>query len=196
MGTRVTLGTVVVNMSGANRVDRGTHDLHYVHVLTLKDRLEWVLKNRPTEVGNKSQWSLKAGLSRKQVDQLMRRGDATNEGRVELWVLEALARVAGVSPVWLAFGVDDPALGALWFQVRERPALYDTIMADPGRWFASTVTRALSLPFKSNESAEPEAGWRDVLDRLQRGEAVEGDATEAQRIVALKSPLRRLPKGA
>lgn len=82
--------------------------------VTLPDRLRWVLANRPRPDGR--EWkptplSVAAGLGRNHLAQIL-------DGRVanpDLATMEAVARVVGVSPAWLALGVgtpDDPAPAA------------------------------------------------------------------------------------
>lgn len=185
-------------------MDRGAHDGHDVRVTTLKERLEWVLKNKVDLVGNRSRWSTLAGVSRKQVDQLLMR-EKSNEGRVELRTIVALARVAEVSAAWLAFdvgGPDEPSAGTFLLKLHgpdhiRIPGLLDVITSNPERWRATTLVRATTTVFASDEAGVPISGWAKALDGLERG-TTSGDATAATELVLKKIKGRRpkMPPGA
>ena len=169
MSTQIHPSTSVVNLGPAEDVDHGTHDMHYVPVSTLKERLQKVLDDGLVE--NASRWSEAAGLTRIHVNKLLK-SDRADRGHVELVVLTKLAAVARVSPAWLAYGVggpnDDPPIGTLLLKLASMPGLRDAVERHPERWRTSTIARAcLEPPFKSDSSGRPEGGWEAALDSLE-----------------------------
>ncbi len=148
-------------------------------------------------------WSEAAGLTSIQVTKLLK-SKTLNEGRVELRTLNQLADAAGVSRVWLAYGVGDPfgdsaaldaAAGAFVFRVQNKPGLVEALAGRP--WKVSTVARALDLTLKSASDGVPEIGWSAVLGGLETGEysKTHGDASAVGRATARQVGKRRpLPK--
>lgn len=86
---------------------------------TLSERIDWILQNRLAPDGQP--WQAKA-LSRaadlsETVVGMIHRGDQTNS---KIDTIEAIARTAGVSAAWLAFGLGSPDGDALGSVVRFR----------------------------------------------------------------------------
>ncbi len=206
MSTRILASIAVVNRRGRRGVDRGDRARHYRDVVTLKDRLQWVLKTAK-RFPSASAWSTAAGLTRIMANKVTK-SETVNEGRVELRTLDLLADAAGVSRVWLAYGIGDPYgdsavldanAGAFVLRVQSRAGLVDAL-AVPGRaWKVSTIARALDLTLKSNSSdGLPEDGWDAVLTKLEAGEysKTRGDTASVGRATARQVGKRRpLPKG-
>lgn len=180
MSTRVFANTSVVNTGRAKLVDRGTQGMHYVCVSTLKERLERIVGSG--RVASPRAWSIAAfGKSNaSQVQKLLDRQTA-EEGRVHLATLNALADVAGVSRVWLAYGISmeppgsqtddqlDIPVGSFQMKLRSRPELQREIDSHPERWTLSTVARALGLELEHDASGRPPGGWVQILDDIQAG---------------------------
>jgi hypothetical protein len=161
--------------------------VHHRRVTTLQERIRWVLDRG--EVKSRSDWSIKAGLTRIFVGKLLER-DSSNEGRVELRTLDALADAAGVSRVWLAYGMGDPygasevldtPAASFLLRVQSAPGLVEAISKKG--WRVSTVARALDLTLKSGSDGVPEGGWDRVLSGLEAGRYAKthGDAVEVAR---------------
>ena len=128
--------------------------------VSLPERLRWVLANRPRHDGR--EWkptplSVAAGLGRNHLAQIL-------DGRVanpDLATMEAVARVVGVSPAWLALGVgtpDDPSSAA-----DQRPA-------GPPRFGELASWRDLLSGAKVRRPTMP--AW--VWDRVARSFPLEG----------------------
>lgn len=172
---------------------------------TLKERIQQVLDEQRVE--SQRAWARAAGLkSETHVRALLQR-DSTDEHRVELRHLEVLARAAGVSPIWLAFGhggpddkpmtADMPA-GSFLLAIRDRPGLYAAVEKDPGRWRLSTIVRALGMTLQSDSEGKPVGGWAKALDAIQAdaGDVRTGDAKSVSRATAKQVGRRpAIPRG-
>ena len=194
--TVVVQRTAVVNASCGLGVDHGTQTRQNHLVNTLRERLAWVRDNRFE--GNASRWSEAAGLNRIHVGQMLRR-DNTDDGRIQIDVIQSLADAAGVSRGWLAFGIggpdDDPPIATLLMRLQLLPGLAETIQQWPNRWRTSTLARAATTVFQSDSAGVPIGGWAAALDMLQgSGEmtAVTADVTRATAKQVGKRP--KLPK--
>lgn len=84
---------------------------------TLRDRLAWVMRARDLKP---TPWSTAAGLSHGYINAFMGRGEAADMKTSEV---AALARVAHVSPGWLATGEGEP--GSVDAPSPERTVVYD-----------------------------------------------------------------------
>lgn len=162
---------------------------------TLKERLQQVLNEK--RVASERAWSDAAGLAPAAVNKLLTREGAAEE-RAKLQTVTALAHAAGVSPAWLAYGIggpdDDPPFATLIMRLSRMPGIQEVLERHPGRWRVSTIARATSTPFQSDERGIPIGGWEKALDTLELGRTTEGDADEVARETARQVGKRpRLP---
>lgn len=105
MATNIAEATIVVNSS---RGDNGGcqwqgHDA----VKTVPSRFEWVWKEAK-RFKSQREWTLAAELEPERVAKYLRGFKKGRSPSIALDAIEALARVARVSPGWLAFGEGDP----------------------------------------------------------------------------------------
>lgn len=194
MSTSVLARTEVVNRTVAVRVDLGTQQVHYLRVKTLKERLQFVLTKE--FCGNMSAWANEAGVTRVHVAKLLER-ESTNRGKVELQVIDKLARAAKVSPGWLAFGVGqpgdaawlvtpDPIVGNFLVKLAEPPGLKDWVYGHLDKLTVSQVWDVIgayndSPSLARTSDGQPREGWdafvADVLaKRIGTPTAAPGDA--------------------
>lgn len=165
-----------------NRVDGGTRARQYPCVVTLKERLQFVVDRK--FAGNMSSWAREAGISRMHVRKLLERDSAEN-GRVEALTFKKLASAAEVSPGWLAYGVGkpgdkewmmvpDPKVGTLLIKLGETPGLKDWVTNHPEEVTISELMRGVEAYEKSPSLARasdgrPKDGWGVFFEDLRAG---------------------------
>jgi len=120
-------------------------------------RLQWLVDHKAD--GNMSKLAKMAGLKgRTHVSAMIREDDPRD---VALSTIEKLARAAGVSPAWLAFGygtAEDTA-GAL------PDELVDAIRI--GRRWSTWTVEAVARVAKATGATMTIGGWSDELDRWE-----------------------------
>lgn len=217
MSTSVLARTGVVNHADDVRVDCGTQQVHYLRVKTLKERLQFVLTKEFR--GNKSAWATAAKVTRVHVAKLLER-ESTNRGKVELQVIDKLARAGKVSPGWLAFGVGqpgdaawlvspDPLVGNFLVKLAEPPGLKDWVYQHLDKLTVSQVWDVIAAYNESPSLArasdgQPKDGWDAFVDdvlakRIGAPTAALGDASaveelEQDQLEVSRSGLRLPPK--
>jgi transcriptional regulator with XRE-family HTH domain len=128
----------------------------------LASRVQWVIDSGL--VPNGSKWCEKAGVSRTYIATFLHR-QRTAATDIGVETLLQLAKAAGVSPSWLAFGDGSPEDASATL-----PKNLQALIArlPPDTYSQVLILQAGLLRDIIGEKDLPEENWREYLDSLQR----------------------------